>query len=195
MVEKVTGKESVLEALEFEIIRTAAQVNVDARLNIQDHQVPDIAKMIFETYKNESLEDFILMLRRGAMGIYDEKLLRLDGSVIFHWMTKYLDEKYQVVETKLMEEKESLYDIKPKEGKSFLDALIAAVGEPPKEDRTNQKENAYQKERIGMDVKRGTKEDYERRELHGKYLLANYDPLTGFKMPHWKEEVEWLKGL
>jgi hypothetical protein len=48
-------------------------------------------------------------------GIYflfqDGKLVRLDGVVIGTWMKKYLEEKYQVIEAKLMNERDDPYKV------------------------------------------------------------------------------------
>lgn len=97
--------------IEYELIMTAKMVNVDQRLTIQAHQIPIIAETLYETFKDESIEDISLCLKRGAAGLYGE-IYRLDAAVITGWMKQYLAEKYQVVENNLMSEKENPYEAK-----------------------------------------------------------------------------------
>lgn len=115
MLMKVVDRKNIEAFLAIELTKLASLINVDERLNLQGHQIPFIAGQLVDNYKNESLADFKICFARGAMGRYDDKLLRLDGAVINNWMAKYLEEKYQVIENKLMTEKENFYqDISPK---------------------------------------------------------------------------------
>lgn len=126
--------EKVPAFIEFELIELASMMNVDQRLNLQAHQLPVIAQQLYEAFKSESIEDISICFKRGAMGNYGE-IFRLDGAVITGWMKRYLEEKYQVVESTLMQEKESIYQVKRKEGKpaeinperNLLAALQVAV--------------------------------------------------------------------
>jgi hypothetical protein len=106
---KVTGERNIHAFVAFELVSLASMLNVDERLNLQPHQVQIIAEELCNTFRNENLADFHICFRRGAMGHYDEKLLRLDGAVITQWMKKYLEEKYQVIEDKLMRERDHPY--------------------------------------------------------------------------------------
>lgn len=83
--------------IEFELVHLAMAVNIDARLNIQAHQLPIVAEMLAEEFKTESIEDISVCFRRGSSGRYGE-VYRIDALVITKWMRKYLDEKYQEVE-------------------------------------------------------------------------------------------------
>lgn len=108
---KASGEEIIQAYVEFELIKLADLVSVGG--NLSNTQVPFIAETLIRTYPNETLADFKLCFQRGAMGNYGE-IFRLDGVVIGLWMKAYLEEKYQVIENKLMKEKENLYDPIPK---------------------------------------------------------------------------------
>lgn len=97
MVQKATGEETLLQALEFEILTIAGHLNLNAALNIKPGQSQVAAQVIFENFRTESLEDIKLAFKRGAAGLYGE-IFRLDGAVLVRWIQCYLEEKYQVVE-------------------------------------------------------------------------------------------------
>jgi hypothetical protein len=102
------GEENVKAYLEFELVKLANLVSVGGNLN--NSQVVFIASELIKIYPNETLADFKLCFHRGAIGQYGE-IYRMDGIVIRSWMEKYLEEKYQVIENKLMSEKDDLYKI------------------------------------------------------------------------------------
>jgi hypothetical protein len=105
---------SSLEAcLAIEITRTANMLTVGG--NLREGQSLEIAKELIAEYPNESLEDFCLCLRNGLKGKYSEpgKTFRFDIMVIFEWFKLYLEEKYQVIEDKLMREKDTQYTKAP----------------------------------------------------------------------------------
>jgi hypothetical protein len=102
----VAGEKSVLMYVEFELIKLSSRVSVGG--NLTNAQVPFIAKELIKIFLNETLADFKLCFDRGAIGQYGE-IFRLDGIVIRGWMDKYLEEKYQVIETQLLEAKEDMY--------------------------------------------------------------------------------------
>lgn len=115
VMEQATGR--VVAYIEFEIIQAAAMLNVDERLNINEHQAPIIAEELYRMFPNESIEDIHLCFRNGVMGKYNDKLLRLDGAVLTDWMRKYLEEKYAESERQLMAEKDTYHPMpveKPK---------------------------------------------------------------------------------
>jgi hypothetical protein len=100
------GEENVKAYLEFELVKLANLVSVGGNLN--NSQVVFIASELIKIYPNETLADFKLCFHRGAIGQYGE-VYRMDGIVIRSWMEKYLEEKYQVIENKLMSEKDTGY--------------------------------------------------------------------------------------
>ena len=100
----------IVAQIEFELIQLLAKVNIDQRLTIQAHQVPAIAQDLFNDFKNESIEDIAVCLKRGAMAKYGE-IYRLDLAVISGWMHKYLDEKYEVLVNNMNAQKESPYQV------------------------------------------------------------------------------------
>src|SRR5689334_18598931 len=105
MVAQVVDPLRVEAFVAFELTKRVADMfNGDQRLNLQGHQIPLIARSLMENFRNESLADFSVCFQRGVAGFYGE-LYRIDLAVITGWMQKYLEEKYQAIESKLMSEK------------------------------------------------------------------------------------------
>lgn len=100
------GKAPVLNQIEFELECLADLMSVGGNLNVS--QVPFIAEQLVEMYPTESIADFKICFRAGAMGKYGE-IKRLDGATIGLWMQDYLEEKYQLMEDILMKEKDDIY--------------------------------------------------------------------------------------
>ena len=102
------GEIPVRAYVEYEIITLAGRVKVGG--NISNGLDEFIAQELIKAYPNETLADFKLCFQRAAVGQYniagEKDIFRLDGIVIRRWMEKYLEEKYQVIENKLNEEKE-----------------------------------------------------------------------------------------
>jgi hypothetical protein len=94
--------------LAIEITKTANMLTVGGNLR-EGHSI-EIAKELIADFPNESLEDFCLCLRNGVKGKYSEsKGARFDIQVIYEWFKQYLEEKYRVIEDKLMKEKDEHY--------------------------------------------------------------------------------------
>lgn len=186
-----------IEALIAEqLFKVQRSINVDSRLNLQPEQIPAIAETLISTFPNESLEDFILCFKRGSMGLYDEKLLRVDGSVITHWMISYLDQKYQAVETKLMREKDKHgYESveTSKNADSWLKLWMESIGYKPHETNGNEKINEFQRKR--MQYTPPSAEQIKAKELHLQYIKENYDPITGKPLPNYQDEKTWLNQV
>jgi hypothetical protein len=118
------GEESVLGFVEFELIKLAERINVSG--NLSDGQIQFIASQLVGMFPNETLSDFKLCFERASMGAYG-KVFKLDGIEIGSWMGKYLDEKYQVLETQLMKEKDYYNDNVKKSSTDWLQLWKEAV--------------------------------------------------------------------
>src|SRR5690606_17423419 len=128
----------VLAYIEYELIQLTAMLNFDSRLTLQKHQIQIVARELYEMFPNESIEDVHLCFRRGATGMYDDKLLRLDIAVLCNWMRKYLDEKAVEAEKQLMAEKETYFapprksDPQPNPDRNLLSLLKVVVANQDK---------------------------------------------------------------
>lgn len=100
------GEDAVVFQVRFELVQLAALMSVGGNLN--DAQAKFIAKQLVDMFPNESLADFKLCFQRGAIGLYGD-IQRMDGITIGGWMKQYLDEKYQILEDRLMKEKDNPY--------------------------------------------------------------------------------------
>lgn len=102
------GEQSVKLMIQFELVKLAELMSVGGNLN--DAQVEFISEQLIELYPNESIADFKICFRRGAMGNYGQ-IQRMDGLTIGEWMKQYLGEKYEVLERQLMNERDEYYKV------------------------------------------------------------------------------------
>lgn len=114
------GEDAVVFQVRFELVQLAALMSVGGNLN--DAQSKFIAKQLVDMFPNETLADFKLCFQRGAIGLYGD-IQRMDGITIGGWMKMYLDEKYQILEDKLMKEKDTPY--------SYVPTSSEAIGHAP----------------------------------------------------------------
>lgn len=107
-LKRMVGSRQVAIALDVQLTRLVGSLNL--KWNLNDGQIKTIVEDLIDKYPNESLEDFMLCFRKARQGEYGE-LIRLDSPIVFSWMSKYLDEKYQVLEAQLMKEREQHYKV------------------------------------------------------------------------------------
>lgn len=103
---KIVGHGKIVIFLKLELAKLCERINVNG--NLTSGQIEFIATQLVEMFSNESLADFKICFERGCIGQYGE-IFRMDGIVIRQWMEKYLDEKYQIIEEELKQEKDNLY--------------------------------------------------------------------------------------
>lgn len=103
---KAIGEQNVKLMIQFELIKLAELMSVGGNLN--NAQVQFISEQLIELYPTESIADFKICFRRGAMGAYGQ-IQRMDGLTIGEWMKQYLNEKYIVLETQLREERDEYW--------------------------------------------------------------------------------------
>lgn len=105
---KAIGEAPVKLMIQFELIKLAELMSVGGNLN--NAQITFISEQLIEMYPTESIADFKICFRRGAMGTYGQ-IQRMDGLTIGEWMKQYLDEKYKVLEAAMMNEKDEHYKV------------------------------------------------------------------------------------
>lgn len=110
-VRKTVGFKAIAQAIDIQLTRLVGSLNL--KWNLSDSQIRQIVEDLIDKYPNETIEDFMLIFKKARQNEFGE-LYRLDSAVIFGWMDKYLDEKYEVIERKMMAEKDNHYKpVKP----------------------------------------------------------------------------------
>lgn len=184
---KVTSEQSVKLAIEFELIKLSTLVSVGG--NLTSAQVPFIAEQLVLQYPNESLADFKLCFQRGATGCYGE-IQRMDGVTIGVWIKKYLEEKYQAIEKKLMDEKDNAHVVidttkiaSDESAQQYIATMLTSI---------EQMENKKPSPLTSDDIKREGKETPPRKRgssyipefrkedinIHKQYLRRTYPGIT-----------------
>jgi hypothetical protein len=199
-----TGEQSVCAFVEFELIKLAERINVGGNLN--DNQIQFIAAQLIGMYPNETIADFKICFERLAMGRYvkQDKVFKLDGTEIGYAMRAYLDEKYQVLEAKMMKEKDDPYkpvvvEADPDTHQKWLNKLKEVTKPlddrkvPPltiedvlKEGQERPKANFHPLTSVSQ---------AQKHELHLEWVRLNFDKYTGDKQPLWQPEQEWIDSL
>ncbi|HYG03311.1 MAG TPA: hypothetical protein VD927_12755 [Chryseosolibacter sp.] len=188
----VVDRKNIEAFIAIELTKVASMVNVDERLNLQPHQIPLIAEYLVETYKRENLADFKIAFTRGAMGKYDDKLLRVDAAIISNWMTKYLEEKYEVLVSQLNAEKENPYAVSRGAKTEIMIKLMKdALGDYKSPDEIDQKKEAEyrlkvrdemkKRKEIQKHINRTASEFYKDRDMVN--VCEFRDDATGYYVP------------
>lgn len=138
----VAHEENLVLAIEFEILSATGRLNLNPNLTLKPGQAPQIAKIIFDTFKTETLGDLKLAFARGAAGLYGE-IYRLDGAVLVKWIQAYLEEKYAVVEQIHQKRKEQEKEDDNFDPKEFY-KRVAEWGEKKKEIEEEAKRIKYE---------------------------------------------------
>lgn len=100
------GEIPVKRMIQFELIKLAELMSVGGNLNAA--QVDFISDELIKLYPTESIADFKICFRNGAMGKYGN-IQRMDGITLGGWMKEYLKEKYEILEDLLMKERDEYY--------------------------------------------------------------------------------------
>lgn len=91
--------EDVLYAnLETLLIRLSMSFNLGK--NLEPWQISEIATDVYQKYYFLSIEEFILVLKKGRTGDFGKVYDRLDGAIIMEWFDKYetSEERQSLVE-------------------------------------------------------------------------------------------------
>lgn len=199
-----TSEKDVCGFIEFELIKLAERINVGGNLN--DAQIEFIAAQLVGMYPNETIADFKLCFEGLAIGRYvkQDKVFKLDGTEIGYAMKAYMDEKYQVLESEMMKEKDDLYkpiqaEADPDSHQKWLDKLkevtkpIDGRKIPPIDTKDILKEG-QERPKATFHPKTALSEAAAH-ALHLEYCRQNFDIYTKAKLPGWKPESEWLDSL
>lgn len=90
---KIQGEPAVMAALDIQITRLAASINV--KHNLTSMQIRQMVSDVLEKYKHESIEDILLVFKRARQGDFSKKqpIYQLDQQTIFGWIDQHMEEK------------------------------------------------------------------------------------------------------
>lgn len=97
-LKKQLGEEDLLKVLIFVIKNFCDSLNVKESMN--PLQIVEAAGEVMEKFTHESIDDFILCLKKGKNGEYGPIYNKIDRSVLFTFWAKYLEEKSLFLENK-----------------------------------------------------------------------------------------------
>lgn len=194
-VMRFAGSRQVAQALDIALTKLVASVNITQNLN--DSQIKIIVEDLLDKYPNETLEDFILVFKKARLGEFGI-IYNLHSAVIFGWMEFYLEEKYALIERKLMNEKDQFN--KPIQPVCEADRL--AVWKAHIDSITVKSIAPLTEKEILLDGQEKpkrepypttSKAEFDKHNLHLEYLRNNYDVRTGEKLAGWLPENEWTQ--
>lgn len=202
-VVRAIGASSVQGQIEFELIKLASLMSVGGNLN--KAQIGFIASSLIEQYPHEAIADFKLCFERGAIGMYGE-IQRMDGITIGLWFKEYLNEKYEVLENKLMKEKENIYSIpEPSSSdelakqrlKEWRELVESNAGTKTLRQMSQEeiKEEGKLRPKQGTDYPITSKAELIKRDRHFQWITENFDARTGEKLPTWISEEDFNANL
>lgn len=97
-VRKYQGSEMAMGAVVTIIAEGAALLNIGK--NLQAHQIEYLAEEIAREYYWLTLADLRYMMKQGIAGKYGEIYDRLDVQVVLGWLTKYVETRMEIAESK-----------------------------------------------------------------------------------------------
>ena len=84
---KEYGQQRTLDAISLRIIEVLEWFNVKRSMN--EAQIELAAAMIYGNFKHFNMYDIVVCFRGGMIGQYGKVLDRIDGAILFEWLTKY----------------------------------------------------------------------------------------------------------
>lgn len=195
-VAALVGEKNVILQLEFELIKLASLMSVGG--NLTASQIKFIAEQLVQLFPNESIADFKICFQRGSIGQYGD-IQRMDGITVRTWFEAYLDEKYRVLEDKLMKEKETIYEPiqTSTDADKYINELLEVLKPTEKvRDITPKEIQEEGREKPKAYKHPSTPESLVRQKfLHDEWIRQNFDPYTGKKKPNFIDEETWLNQL
>lgn len=192
-------KVTVKRLLDVQLTKLVMSFNMN--LNLKDYQITQLVEDLYSEFPNETIEDFIYVFRQARLGAYGE-VYRLDSAVVFGWMKKHLEMKYEEIERRLMNEKDKPYEVISKDAisieeakkKGYIDQMLKNIGgidsRPirPLDDKEVKREGQEKPKKIGY---RPNPEYAILRALETEYYRYAYHPLTREKYPDALSFEEW----
>lgn len=177
---RFAGMRQVAIAIDIHLTRLVGNLNLKWSLN--DAQIKTIVEDLIDRYPNETIEDFILIFKKARLGEYGE-LIRLDSPIIFTWIEKYLEEKYEVIEKKLMNEKDEFYKrvVPENSERDYLQEWMDAIKDNPTGPKLVRKLTDEEIKYEGQEEpKRGTGHKYDESEALVR-LREHYETLFKYQ--------------
>lgn len=180
---KVSGMDDIYAQVEYDLIKSLALLNLN--LTIKDHQYPFIVRELVDMFSNESIQDFQLCFKNGVKGKYG-KIYNVDLSVLSLWMAEYLDEKYQHIESK------KVNDLGEKLPEVDYEAFKERMKKQEKKVVTDFK--AERERQLSQLSYTPPDKDYVVEvELKREWGIRYHHPHTGEKLPNWITFEEFKK--
>jgi len=202
------------QSVEFKAIKATLDLHLTAfvkslnlKWTLSDSQISPIVEDLLYKYPNESLEDFMIVLRKARMGEFKDQdgnatIYRLDGAVIFGWMDKYLEQKYEVLERNLMSEKDQVHNSFVKAEKDYLQLWKDSIAYTEEEERksgiknrTTPKTDMLRRKLVGMTDEQ-IKEEGQAKPKHNDYPSTpfEYGKMIDLKVQYGRECCDLYTG-
>lgn len=193
VISKVTGIDAVYNQVEFDLIKYLSLLNLN--LTVKENQYPFIVRELVDTFSNESIQDFQLCFKNGVNGKYG-KIYNIDLSVLSLWMAEYLEDKYQLIESGTLKEKdEPIPDVDYEKFKERRSAMQIKEAEERQAEFNRKKMEAVNE----LEYMK-TRNEYKPDDQKGIDILLRqewrkecFDPLTGEPRDNYLEFNEWKK--